>query len=63
MVVTKLGGSYKTKSCAMVDTKALDLIESKPGSYHVWLDTKMHPGDLRGTLFAGMCPHVEHVKR
>ena len=30
------------------------LIESKPGSYAVWVDTKGHPGDLRGKLFAGM---------
>jgi hypothetical protein len=34
--------------------KALDLIESKPGSYVVWLDTKGHMGELRGKLFAGM---------
>jgi hypothetical protein len=54
MVVAKLGPSYKAKSCAMVDKMALDQIESKPGSYRVWLNTKGHPGDLRGTLFAGM---------
>ena len=54
MVVAKLGPTYKTKSCTMVDKMALDQIESKPGSYRVWVDTKGHPGDLRGTLFAGM---------
>jgi hypothetical protein len=54
MVVAKLGPTYKAKSCAMVDKTALDMIESKPGSYRVWVDTKGHPGDLRGTLFAGM---------
>ena len=54
MVVAKLGPTYKTKSCVMVDKMALDQIESKPGSYRVWVDTKGHPGDLRGTLFAGM---------
>ena len=54
MVVAKLGPSYKAKSCATVDKMALDMIESKPGSYRVWVDTKGHPGDLRGTLFAGM---------
>ena len=54
MVVAKLGSMYKEKSCAMVAKKALSLIESKPGSYLVWLDTKGHPGDLRGKLFAGM---------
>ena len=54
MVVAKLGSAFKAKSCASVATKALGLIESKPGSYTVWLDTKGHPGDLRGKLFVGM---------
>jgi hypothetical protein len=54
MVVAKLGTMYKPKSCAAVSAKALALIESKPGRYLVWLDTKGHPGDLRGKLFAGM---------
>src|SRR5689334_22940918 len=54
MVVAKLGDSYKAKSCAAVSMKALELIESKPGSYRVWVDTKAHKGELRGTLFAGM---------
>jgi hypothetical protein len=54
MVVAKLGSSYLAKNCATVTTRALDLIEAKPGSYRVWVDTKNHPGDLRGTLFAGM---------
>ena len=34
--------------------KALELIEAKPGSYRVWVDTKAHMGELRGTMFAGM---------
>ena len=54
MVVAKLGSSYKAKSCASVTSRALDLIESKPGSYRVWVDTKSHMGELRGALFAGM---------
>jgi hypothetical protein len=54
MVVTKLGSGYTAKSCGAVTKKALNLIESKPGSYTVWVDTKGHPGDLRGKLFAGM---------
>jgi hypothetical protein len=54
MLVTKLGSSYKTKSCAAVSSKALGLIEAKPGQYRVWVDTKGHPGELRGKLFAGM---------
>ena len=28
--------------------------KTKPRSYFVWVDTKGHPGDLRGALFAGM---------
>ena len=60
MVVTRLGSGYKAKSCGMVATQALDQIETKPGSYRVWLDTKNHPGDLRGTLFAGMA-HMNHM--
>jgi hypothetical protein len=54
MIVVKLGSMYKPKSCANVTTKALTLIESKPRAYWVWLDTKGHPGDLRGRLFAGI---------
>ncbi len=54
MVLAKLGSGYTAKSCAAVTRKALGLIESKPGKYTVWVDTKGHPGDLRGKLFAGM---------
>jgi hypothetical protein len=54
MVVATLGTGYKSKSCATVPKKALDLIETKPGSYNVWVDTKAHMGELRGKLFAGM---------
>jgi hypothetical protein len=54
MKVTELGMHYTAKGCAAVATKTLDMIESKPGSYQVWLDTKAHMGDLRGKLFAGM---------
>jgi hypothetical protein len=54
MIVAKLGSGYTAKSCGAVTKKALNLIESKPGSYTVWVDTKSHPGDLRGKLFAGM---------
>jgi len=54
MVVAKLSATYKAKSCAAVPSKALALIESRPGSYTVWLDTRGHPGELRGKLHAGM---------
>jgi hypothetical protein len=53
MVVAKLGSAYRAKSCATVPAKALGLIDAKPARYAVWLDTRGHPGDLRGKLFAG----------
>jgi hypothetical protein len=54
MTVARLGHMYSAKGCAKVAKKALQMIESKPGSYWVWVATKGHPGDLRGKLFAGM---------
>ena len=54
MIVARLGHMYSVKGCAKVSKKALRMIESKPGSYQVWVATKGHPGDLRGKLFAGM---------
>ena len=60
MLVAKLGGAYSAKNCAMVSPKALSLIDAKPTSYKVWVDTKGHPGDLRGSLFVGMA-HSSHM--
>jgi hypothetical protein len=54
MVVAKLGPAYTSKGCAMVPKQVLTSIESKLGSYKVWVDTKAHMGELRGTLSAGM---------
>ena len=54
MVVAKLGPAYSAKSCAMVPKTELAMIESMPGTYTVWVDTKAHMGELRGTLLAGM---------
>ena len=54
MKVAELGMHYAAKGCDKVTTKALNLIETKPASYRIWVDTKGHPGDLRGRLFAGM---------
>ncbi len=54
MLVIQLGHMYSKKGCAMVAKKTLGLIESKPGAYHVWVNTAGHPGELRGKLFAGM---------
>jgi len=54
MKVAELGMHYTTKGCGAAKTTALELIEAHPARYLVWIDTKGHPGDLRGTLFAGM---------
>lgn len=54
MTVAKLGGRYAKKGCAMVAAKAISRIEAAPKRYRVWVDTKGHPGDLRGALFVGM---------
>lgn len=54
MVVARLGAKYTRKGCAMVPAKAVTRIESAPARYRVWVDTKAHPGDLRGALFVGM---------
>lgn len=54
MKVAELGMHYSAKGCDAASKKAITLLETKPGAYRVWVDTKGHPGDLRGTLFAGM---------
>ena len=54
MVVAKLGTTYAKKGCAMVPAKAISTIEAAPAKYRVWVDTKGHPGELRGALFVGM---------
>jgi hypothetical protein len=53
-VLIKLGKTYKAKGCTKASAMTLEHLESKPGSYWVFVDTKGHPGDLRGKLFAGM---------
>jgi len=54
MKVAELGMHYSAKGCGTVAKTALALIEAHPARYRVWLDTKGHPGDLRGKLYAGM---------
>jgi hypothetical protein len=54
MIVARLGHRYRAKGCAMVPKKSLDLLETEPGHYWVWVATKGHPGELRGRLHAGM---------
>ncbi len=54
VVVVRLGKTYAAKGCTQAAEMALEHIESAPASYSVWVDTKGHPGDLRGKLFAGV---------
>ena len=53
-VLVRLGTTYTKKGCTTASEMTLEHLESAPGKYSVWIDTKGHPGDLRGTLFAGM---------
>jgi len=54
MKVLELGMHYKAKACTKTKPRTLRLIEAHPKRYRVWIDTKGHPGDLRGKLFVGM---------
>lgn len=54
VVLVQLGKSYAKKGCTAAPEMALEHLEAAPSSYWVWVDTKGHPGDLRGKLFAGM---------
>jgi len=54
MTVVRLGPTYSAKSCVPVKATVLGAIDRKPSSYVVWVDTKGHPGDLRGMLHPGM---------
>ena len=53
-VLLRLGKKYARKGCTKAGAMVLEHLETKPGSYWVFVDTKGHPGDLRGKLFAGM---------
>ena len=54
VVLVRLGASYLRKGCATASAMTLEHLESSPGKYSVFVDTKGHPGELRGRLFAGM---------
>ena len=53
-VLLRLGKKYSKKGCTSASEMTLEHLESKPGQYWVLVDTKGHPGDLSGKLFAGM---------
>jgi hypothetical protein len=54
MKLAELGMHYSAKGCGSVADRVLRMIDAHPTRYRVWVDTKGHPGDLRGKLFAGM---------
>src|ERR1700738_466431 len=49
----ELGMRYATTGCVKASAMTLEHLEAKPGAYSVWVDTKAHPGEVRGALFAG----------
>jgi hypothetical protein len=53
-VLVKLGKTYTKKGCTSASAMTLEHLETTPGKYWVFVDTKGHPGDLRGKIFAGM---------
>ncbi len=53
-VLLELGMDYTKTGCAKESMMTLEHLEAKPGAYSVWVDTKAHPGEVRGTLRSGM---------
>jgi hypothetical protein len=53
-VLLELGMDYTKSGCAKESMMTLEHLEAKPGAYSVWVDTKAHPGEVRGTLLSGM---------
>ncbi len=50
----ELGMHYARSGCEQESKMAVAHLEAKPGSFSVWVNTKGHPGDLRGRLSRGM---------
>jgi hypothetical protein len=50
----ELGMHYAKSGCETEPKMDVEHLESKPTTYWVWVNTKAHPGDLRGALTAGM---------
>jgi CHRD domain len=53
-VLVELGMHYTKSGCETESAMTLEHLEAKPGAYSVWVDTKAHPGEVRGTLLSGM---------
>jgi hypothetical protein len=54
VALVRLGTRYIAKGCTTTRAMTLEHLEAAPRKYSVWVDTKGHPGDLRGTLAAGV---------
>jgi D-serine deaminase-like pyridoxal phosphate-dependent protein len=52
-VLVELGMDYTKSGCEKESTMTLEHLVARPAAYSVWVDTKAHPGDLRGTLSTG----------
>jgi hypothetical protein len=53
-VLLELGMHYTKSGCAKESMMTLEHLEAKPGAYSAWVDTKAHPGEVRGVLVSGM---------
>jgi len=53
-MLLELGMHYTKSGCEKASAMTLEHLEAKPKSYWVWVNTKGHPGDLRGQVYAGM---------
>ncbi len=52
-VLAELGMHYAKSGCETESVMTVKHLVAKPATYSVWIDTKGHPGDLRGKLSAG----------
>jgi len=52
-VLLELGMDYTKSGCEKESAMTLEHLVAKPSAYSVWVDTKAHPGELRGALAAG----------
>ena len=53
-MLLELGMRYTKTGCEKEAAMTLEHLQAKPATYSVWVDTKAHPGEVRGALFAGM---------
>ena len=63
MKVLELGMHYTAKRLRRREGETLELLEAHRAKYRVWVDTKGHPGDLRGRLVRRHGAHVAVPER